>query len=197
LKESEHAMVVTQSVTILTPERLSSIGQAFFVAQHTGERWECDANIDDLAATILHRREQLRAVVVAAPEDSFGPQPDNEQGEPVWSAGQLADHVVNAQYGVCEPALIALFTPDSGLTFEQPLPADEVPAPPFLSRSAALERLDRATPDYERLLDGIPRDADLTPTLDHRYFGTINLKATLLICAWHEQSHAAQIERLA
>ena len=153
--------------------------------------------IDDLAATILHRREQLRAAVVAAPEANFAPQPDNEQGEPVWSAGQLADHVVNAQYGVCEPAIIALITPDGGAIFEQPLPAAEVPAPPFLSRAAALERLDRATLDYERPLDGIPRDADLAPTLDHRYFGTINLKATMLICAWHEQGHAAQIERLA
>lgn len=190
-------MVATQSVTILRPERLSSNGQAFFVAQANSDVWECDASIDDLAATILHRREHLRAVVVSAPEASFEPQPDNERGDPVWSAGQLADHVVNAQYGVCEPAIIALIAPEGSATFEQPLPADEVPAPPALSRSAALERLDRATPDYERLLDGIPRDADLTPTLDHRYFGTINLKATLLICAWHEQGHAAQIERLA
>jgi hypothetical protein len=197
LTESEHLLVATQSVTILTPERLNSIGQAFFAAQQSGGVWECDASIDDLAATILHRREQVRAVVGAAPEASFEPQPDNERSEPVWSAGQLADHVVNAQYGVCETALIALITPDGGATFEQPLPVDEVSAPPILSRAAALERLDKATPDYERLLDGIPRDADLTPTLDHRYFGTINLKATLLICAWHEQGHAAQIERLA
>jgi hypothetical protein len=190
-------LVVSQSVTILTPERLTSIGHAFFAAQQTGEVWECDASIDDLAATILHRREQLREVVTTAPDASFESQPDNEQGEPVWSAGQLADHVVNAQYGACEPAIIALMTPNGWAAFEQPLPVDEVPAPPVLSRAAALQRLDKATPDYERLLDGIPRDADLTPTLDHRYFGTINLKAILLISAWHEQGHAAQIERLA
>jgi hypothetical protein len=190
-------VVLTQSVTILTPERLSSIGHAFFAAQTTGDVWECDASIDDLAATMLHRREALRAVVVGAPEASFEPQPDNEHGDPVWSAGQLADHVVNAQYGACEPAIIALITPDGRATFEQPLPADEVPAPPMVNREAALDRLDRATPDYERLLDAIPRDADLTRTLEHRYFGTINLKAILLISAWHEQGHAAQIERLA
>jgi hypothetical protein len=37
----------------------------------------------------------------------------------------------------------------------------------------------------------------LSATLDHRYYGTVNLAAMLLISAWHEQSHAAQIERLA
>ena len=190
-------MVATQSVTILTPERLSTIGQAFFTAQATGDTWECEPTIDDLAATVLHRREQLRAVVAAAPGASFEAQPDNDAGEPVWSAGQLADHVVNAQYGACEPAIIALISTDGRSTFEQPLPADEVPAPPLVGRDAALARLVRSTRDYERLLDAVPRHADLTLTLDHRYFGTINLKATLLICAWHEQSHAAQIERLA
>lgn len=190
-------MVATWKVTILTPERLSSIGQAFFAAQMTGVAWECDATIDDLAVTILDRRERLRAVVATAPAASFEPQADNEQGDAVWSAGQLADHVVNAQYGVCEPAIIALMTPGGLAAFEQPLPADEAPPPPLLTRDAALARLEKATPDYERLLDGVPRDADLTTTLEHRYFGTINLKAILLISAWHEQGHAAQIQRLA
>lgn len=190
-------MVATQTVTILTPEHLVSIGQAFFAAQTTGDLWECDATIDDLAVTILDRRERLRAVVAAAPGASFGPQADNEQGEVVWTAGQLSDHVVNAQYGACEPAIIALMLPGGLAAFEQPLPSDQVPAPPALTRDAALARFEKATPDYERLLDGVPRDADLTTTLEHRYFGTINLKAILLISAWHEQGHAAQIERLA
>jgi hypothetical protein len=190
-------MTVTQTITILTPERLTALGQAFFAAQQTGEVWECDAGIDDLAATILERRERLREAVVAAPEASFDPQPNNEQGEPVWSAGQLADHVANAQYNACETAIRALMTPDGPETFTQPLSIDQVAAPAILDREAALARLDAATPDYERLLDSVPRDADLTVTLDHRYFGTINLEAILLISAWHEQSHAGQIQRLA
>lgn len=190
-------MVATQTVTILTSERVVAIGQAFFAAQQTGESWECDASIDDLAATILERRERLRAVVVAAPDASFGPQPVNEHGETVWTAGQCADHIVNAQYGASEPAIIALALPGGVAPFEQPLPVEEVSAPPAVGRDAALARLDRATPDYERLLDGVPRDAGLAITLEHRYFGTINLKAILLISAWHEQGHAAQIERLA
>ena len=191
-------MVATQTVTILTLERLVEIGQAFFAAQQTGESWVCEPSIDDLAATILERRERLREVVATAPDTSFGPQPPDADGNPVWTAGQCADHIVNAQYGACETAIIALITPGGFAAFEQPLPSDEVPAPPALDRAAALARLDRATPDYERLLDGIPRDADLSVTIDnHRYFGAINLKAILLISAWHEQGHAAQIERLA
>jgi len=189
-------MVVAQRITILTPEQLSAIGEAFFAAQQTGESWVCDASIEDLAATILDRRQRLRDVVASAFDASFGPQPVNAKGEAVWTAGQCADHIVNAQYGAFEPAIIALMTPGGEASFEQPLPADEVPAPPALSRDAALARLDGSTPDYERLLDGVPRAADLTPTLEHIYFGTINLKATLLISAWHEQGHAAQIERL-
>jgi hypothetical protein len=190
-------MTITQTVTILTPERLTALGQAFFAAQQTGEVWECDASIDDLAATILERRERLREVVATAPVASFDPQPDNERGEPVWSAGQLADHVPSAQYYACAPAIVALATPGGTEAFVQPPPADQVPAPPCLDREAALARLDAATPDYERLLDSVPLDADLTVTLDHRYFGTVNLEAILLISAWHEQSHAGQIQRLA
>ncbi len=186
-------MVATLSISILSPEQLVAIGEAFFAAHATGDAWVCDASIDDLAATILDRRQRLRDVVAAAPDASFGPQPVNDQDEAVWTVGQCADHIVNAQYGACEPAIIALMTPGGDATFEQPLPADEVPAPPALSREAALARLDGSTPDYERLLDGIPRDADLTTTLEHIYFGTINLKAILLISAWHEQGHAAQI----
>jgi hypothetical protein len=190
-------MVATQTVSILTREQLTAIGQAFFAAQATLENWACEPTIDDLVATILERRHRLYAVVAAAPDASFALQPNDAQGNVVWSAGQCADHVVNAQYGVCEPALLALMTPDGRASFEQPLPGDEIPDPPTLDRDAALSRLERAIPDYERLLDAVPRDPDLTITLDHRYFGTINLKAMLLIAAWHEQGHAAQIERLA
>lgn len=190
-------MTVTQTVTILTPERLTALGQAFFAAQATGDVWVCDASIDDLVSTILERRERLRGVVETAPDASFNVQPENEKGEPVWSAGQLADHVANAQYDACEPAIIALTTPGSVAAFVQPPPADQVPAPPILSREAALARLDAATPDYERLLDAVPRNPDRSITLDHLYFGTINIEAMLLISAWHEQSHAGQIQRLA
>ncbi|HEX5164356.1 MAG TPA: DinB family protein [Thermomicrobiales bacterium] len=189
-------MTATRTVTILTPDRLTSLGQAFFAAQKTGEPWRCDAGIDDLAATILERRERLRAVVAGAPEASFGPQPDNDQGEQVWTAGQCAEHVCAAQYAVGTPAILSLTTPGGVATFAQPAPPNEVPAPPALSRAAALARLDAATPEFAQLLDRVPRDADLDITLDHRFFGTINLAALLLICAWHEQGHAAQIERL-
>ena len=81
-------------------------------------------------------------------------------------------------------------------TFEQPLAIEDIPELPALDRDGALARLDGATPNLERLLAAVLRDADLTTTLEHRYFGTINLKAILLITAWHEQGHAAQIERL-
>lgn len=189
-------VVATQAVTILSPDQLIALGQAFFAAQPTLDGWECDPGVDDLVATILERRHRLCAAVASAPDASFAPQPNDAQGNVVWSAGQCADHIVNAQYGVCEPAIIALMTPDGLETFEQPMTADEYPAPPIHDRDAALERLERAIPDYERLLDAVPRDPDLAITFDHRYFGTINLKAILLIAAWHEQGHAAQIERL-
>jgi hypothetical protein len=190
-------MTATRTVTILTPDRLTSLGQALFAAQKTDEPWQCDASIDDLAATILERRERLRAAVASAPDASFGPQPDDDQGERVWSASQCAEHVCAAQYSVCEPAILALTIPSGVATFVQPATPDEHPAPAALSREAALARIDATTPDFARLLDSVPRDADLDITLDHRFFGTINLAALLLICAWHEQGHAAQIERLA
>jgi hypothetical protein len=190
-------MTATRTVTILVPDRLTALGQAFFAAQKTGEPWQCGASIDDLAATILERRERIRGVVSRAPGASFGPQPDTDQGEPVWTAGQCAEHVCAAQYGVGEPAIRALTELGGVATFAQPALPDELSAPDALSRDAALARIDAATPDFARLLDSLPRDADLTVTLEHRFFGTINLAALLLICAWHEQGHAAQIERLA
>jgi hypothetical protein len=190
-------MTATQIVTILSLDRVNELGRAFFAAQKSGERWICDAGVDDLAATILDRRARLRAVVVAAPEASFAPQPDNEQGQEVWSAGQCALHLVEAQYDVSEPAIVALASPGGVDRFVQPPPARDIPSPAVLGREAVLPRIDAATPDFERLLDSIPRDADLTATIaDHRYFGTINLQAILLITAWHEQGHAAQIARL-
>ena len=190
-------MVATRTVTILTHDRLVDLGQAFFAAQKSGETWECDAGIEDLAATILDRRERLRVTVTEAPEESFAPQLSNDKGEAVWSAGQCALHLVEAQYFASEPAIIALATPGGVNRFVQPPAPEDVPSPAVLDRDEVLARIEAATPDYERLLDAIPRDADLTVSLIHRYFGEINLQAILLISAWHEQGHTAQIQRLA
>ena len=74
-------MIVAQHVTILTPERVTEIGKAFFAAQASGEAWLCDASIDDLATTILDRRARLRAVVAGAPDSSRAPA-----GQRTWRA---------------------------------------------------------------------------------------------------------------
>ncbi len=196
LDRKRSCMEATQTLTILSDESLMSLGQSFFSAQRFGVDWECDASIDDLAATILHRRERLRSVIANVPQACFEPQRTKPHGQPLWTAGQCADHVVNSQYGVSEPAIIALMIPDELAMFEQPVSASDVPTPPWLDRAGALARLETATADYERLLDAIPRHLYHTATLKHRYFGTINLLGMLVMSAWHEQNHTTQIERL-
>lgn len=190
-------MVATLSRTILSSDALMRLGQSFFSAQRFGVAWDCDATLDDLAATILDRRNRLLSVVADVPQACFELPRNTPGGQRVWTAGQCADHVVNSQYGVSEPAIIALMIPDELAMFEQPVPASDVPTPPRLDRATALARLETATTDYERLLDALPRGWIPNATLRHRYFGTIDLQGMLVMSAWHEQSHTAQIERLA
>jgi hypothetical protein len=186
-------MTATQT-RIVDPETLVERGRAFFAAQQSGEAWECGFGVDDLVATILDRRQHMHDTLVSLPARAFDPRPANTSGEPVWSAGQVVAHVCGAQRDVTLPAVDALTTPGGIDAFRQPEPPGD---PPVLSQSEAVARLEAASITYTTAIESIPRGADLSATLEHAFFGRITLQAILLVSAWHEQNHTAQLHQTA
>ena len=151
--------------------------------------------LDDLRLLLGVSRLGMRSEIEWLPDRTFEDQGLDDNGNEIWTAGQVVNHIGHAQIGMTAWLYDALGLAPS---YEQhPLTdltdADE---PGRLTREQSLHVLDVAERELEIMFDAIPDKAGPARSARHPAFGTAGIKGGLLIMAIHEHSHLQQLIEL-
>ena len=176
--------------TLVSPTLLRELGSTFFASRVTGERWRGYIPLEDLGASVLHQRRLNLSTLSALPGSAFRVTTSVE-GVDRWTAGQVVDHIVTVQRQVSLPVIRALSV--TGCDFIQPV--DPI-APMSLCRDDAIDVLVLATEELDLSLADVPWDDPCDCIVEHRFFGTLDLRAALLLLALHELDHGDQLQAM-
>jgi uncharacterized damage-inducible protein DinB len=175
----------------LTDSELDAIaGKVFAKRESTLEEEGQAVPRKDLFATVSRVRHRLNTALESLPEPAFEPQPDDENGNEVWSAGQIISHICASQKSFTEniARLVSFpYDPDTS----------ELEQENMLSIVDARMAIKTATVLLQQTLRSIPEADDLTTTAEHERFGTLGVRGWLMLVAIHEHSHVKQFNSLA
>jgi hypothetical protein len=151
--------------------------------------------LDDLRLMLGVSRLGMRSEIEWLPDRMFEDQGVDANGNEIWTAGQVVNHIGHAQIGMTAWLYDAL---GLALTCEQhPLTdltdADE---PGRLTREQSFHVLDVAERELEVMFDAIPDRLNPAMNARHPAFGTAGVKGGLLIMAIHEHGHLEQLKHL-
>ncbi|CAN5522762.1 hypothetical protein BH23CHL2_BH23CHL2_07900 [soil metagenome] len=173
-------------------ELMHIIERVFVTKESTLEAEASGRSVEDLKQTTLVVRRMLRSVAIALPDSAYEEQPDDIDGNDVWSAGEIISHIAGA-------------TVRTSSMINEILDRDEIPPGDEITeitdvrvrgKVEALEALGAADRELVRILDSIPADVDTSLTIDHDLIGTVGVKGWLLFTAIHEGDHANQLREL-
>lgn len=149
-------------------------------------------SMDDLRLALGLIRVGIRSEVEWLPGWAFEDQPATASGAEVWSAGQIVNHIGQAQIEMTEWLQHAL-----GIdTPEEPHPLTDLTDaehPGLLTREQALHVLDVADRELETLFDSVPEKLGADMRATHPAFGETGIKGGLLVMTIHEHSHLEQL----
>lgn len=149
-----------------------------------------DLSLNDIADSVSGARSALISAIERAPDSAFDPQPNNADGEEVWSVGPIVAHCNGAMMGIGGSAVELM-----GLDLGDP-PADLQAAAEskVMTRDEALAAATVINPS--EFFAMIPDDDKLDKTETHDFFGTVSGRSWLYFVAMHEAEHVKQIEAL-
>ena len=128
----------------------------------------------------------LRRAASAVPPSRFEERSEPEE----WSGNEVMAHVITAGRYFGDQILAVLDgRPRADLPRESP-PLERHPAEEW---SRILER------DREALFDRVlsaPPEANLAETIEHRMFGSLNWRETLLFMRLHDLDHVGQLQKI-
>lgn len=180
-------------MSTITIEALMQVTERVFARREsTLEDEAADMSLDDLKETVRTIRQSLTAAASGLPESAYERQPDDVDGNDVWSAGEIASHIAGTM--IWTDANIRRITGQP-----ERLPPDDVKRYADVrvrSKSDALDALKVADRELARILDSIPADADTSARIDDDTFGNVGVKGWLLLTALHEGDHANQLREL-
>lgn len=149
-------------------------------------------SLDDLRLTLGVIRLGTRSEIEWLPDRAFEEQPPDGNGNEVWTAGQVVNHIGDAQIGMTSWLHEALRLEPSEC--EHPLVnLTDAEYPGRLTREQALHVLDVAEMELETLFDAIPERIEPGMHARHPAFGVAGVKGGLLIMAIHEHEHLEQL----
>ena len=180
-------------MTVIPIEDLMQSAHRIFTQREaTLESEAADRSVADLKQTVLTMRRMLSAAAAGLPESAYERQPDDIDGNDVWSAGEIASHIAGTMIWTDANVRKITGQPES-------LPSDELAQYADVrvrTKTESLETLKVADRELHRILDGIPENVDTSATIDHDTFGTVGVKGWLLLTALHEGDHANQLREL-
>jgi uncharacterized damage-inducible protein DinB len=175
----------------LTDSELEAIaGRVFAKRESTLEKEGQAVPRKDLIGTVSRVRHRMNTALESLPESAFEPQADDQDGNEVWSAGQVISHICASQKSFTEniARLVSFpYEPDTS----------ELEQEGMLSIVDARKAIKTATVLQQQVLRAIPEDDDLTTTAEHERFGTLGVKGWLMLVAIHEHAHVKQLNSLA
>lgn len=172
--EREHLLELEDIVFVRRQNTIESVASRFSQA--------------DIVETIREARRAIREVLLTLPDAAFDAQPPDDDGEPVWSAGELSCHLLEMMLWL-QLALEQLAGNDPGAAPDEQVRID------VLGRSATLATLDRSDHELERALEL----ADEVPEgrrIKINGLGEPGVRGLLLLHAIHEWEHADQFAAL-
>ena len=178
-------------MAFLTDEELDTIAARIFrQRESTLEEEGRKLELNDLTKTVQRVRHTMNTAVDSLPPTAFEPQPDDADGNEVWSAGQIISHICQSQRNVT-----GMLSDVVDLTLEPQTEDLQVdPSPSMVEARGAIKT---ATVILRDTLKAIPDDADLTKTSDHERFGSLGVRGLLMLVAIHERDHTRQLRSLA
>lgn len=178
--------------TIAVEDLMHVSERVFGTRESTLESEAADMEVADLKHTVLVIRRVLASAAVALPEFAYEAQPDDPDGNDVWSAGEVVSHIAGTM--IWTDANLRKIRGEEELPpNDQLLPYTEVKV---RSKDESLQALEVADQELQRILDDIPDDVDTARTIDHDTFGEVGVKGWLLLTALHEGDHAMQLREL-
>lgn len=149
-----------------------------------------DKSLDEIRQSMSQTRAALISAIQAASDSAFTEQPDNADGEEVWSVGPIVAHCNSSLLNIGKAAIDLI-----GIDLGEP-PASLVAASEskVMSRQEALAAAQVV--ELDDFFAAIPDDESLDNTAEHDFFGTMNARSWLHFMAMHEAEHVAQIKSL-
>lgn len=177
-----------------TADDLRQISTRVFAEHKSTLKDEADNySFEDLRDTALLARKMYVDTLGKLPDSAFEAQPADEEGNEVWSAGQVSSHLSGTSLWV-ENSIRELL----GMTQrEQSADLEPLTGTQLLSREDSIKAMELANRDFNALLDELPDEIDENATKQHDYFGTMSVKSWLLMDVLHAGQHVEQIKALA
>jgi len=148
--------------------------------------------LDDLRLMLGVSRLGMRSEIEWLPDQMFEDQGLDANGNEIWTAGQVVNHIGHAQIGMTAWLHEVLGLEPSGE--QHPLTdLTDAEEPGRLTREQSLHVLDVAERELEVMFDAIPDRVDPAMSARHPAFGKTGIKGGLLIMAIHEHSHLQQL----
>lgn len=178
----------------LTADDLREIGTKVFVEHKSTLKDEAEQHSFALLRdTALLIRKAYLDTLGRLPESAFEAQAADEEGNEVWSAGQVSSHLSGTSLWVENSIRELLGMPQR----EQSADLEPLTGTQLLSREDAVKAMEYANRDFDALLDQLPDEIDENAASQHDYFGTMTVKSWLLMDALHAGQHVEQIKALA
>lgn len=177
----------------LSADDLREIGTRTFAQQTSTLKDEAEGfSSEELRDTALLLRRVYVETLGKVPDSALEAQPEDEEGNEVWSAGQVSSHLSGSSLWVENSIRDALDMPQR----EQSPDLAPLTGTQLLSRENAIKAMEYANRDFDALLDELGTDFDLGAATEDDYFGTMDVKAWLLMDALHTGQHVQQIQAL-
>ena len=177
-------------------DRVTALRQRVFeLRESTADEASEPFSIAELIDATQATRAVIRSILRALPDGAFDRQPDDTDGNDVWSAGQVVSHICEARvrfdhYGVLRRL--------AGLPEAPPSEAwpEYIGGPKLLSRAQSLEALDLLEEEYDNLANSLPDDVDLAKRVELQPFGSMGFRGILMQNLLHENLHEEQLRDL-
>lgn len=177
----------------LAPEQFRLAGQRVIEQRVSTFDNEAGAfSLEELRLALGAIRLALKTLTFHLPDSAFNEQPSDAEGNEVWTAGQIINHLGASQIGMAgwlNGTLSVPFDPESHPLIN----LTDTGHPGMLSREQALHMLDDAELDLEALFDIIPAAINHETNANHPLFGEVTIAGGVLATVIHEQSHLEQL----
>lgn len=149
-------------------------------------------SMEELRLALGAIRLALKTLTFHLPESAFDEQPPDAEGNEVWTAGQIINHLGATQIGMAGwiySAQNVAFDPEAHSLIN----LTDSGNPGMLSREQALHVLDDAESDLETLFNAVPAAHNHDVIATHPLFGEVTFAGGVLATVIHEQSHLEQL----
>jgi len=160
----------------------------FVRRQATIENVAAQYSRSELVETIHEARQEVREIVAMLPAAAFQPQPPDSDGDDVWSAGEIASHLLEMMYWL-QLALLQLAGDDPGWA------PDERVDVRVMDRGETLATLDQCDRELERALE-MAEQVPAGTRIKIDGLGEPGVPGLLLLHAMHEWEHVDQFAAL-